>query len=89
MTLSESFLLYQSMISPDTIQAYKETECRGFTTSTLVLKISEINAELISLYKSIGCENCTFVKACEPFGELMSASRNLDLQKHIEEELKC
>ena len=88
MTLSESILLIHSTISPETIQAYKETEFRVFTTNTLVLKISEANSELINLYKSTGSENCTFVTACNPFGELVSESRNLDLQRQLEEELK-
>ena len=88
MTLSESILLIHSTIPPETIQAYKETEFRVFTTNMLALKISETNAELINLYKSTGSENCTFVTACNPFGEQVSESRNLDLQKQLEEELK-
>jgi len=34
MTLSESILLIQSTIPPETIQAYEETEFRVFTAST-------------------------------------------------------
>jgi len=81
-------LFIDSTIPPETIQAYKETEFRVFTTSTLVLRISEINDQLINLYKSTGSKNCTFVTACNPFGQLMSNSQNLELQKQFEEELK-
>ena len=78
----------ESLISPETIQAYRETEFRVFVDDVVVLKISEKNEELVALFKCHRSEACAFVTAFNPLGELLSHEQNLDLQKRLEEEIQ-
>lgn len=79
---------YESLISPETIQAYRETEFRVFVEDLVVLKISEKNEELVDLLKSHRSEACAFVTAFNPLGELLSHEQNSDLQQRLEEEIQ-
>jgi len=78
----------ESLISVETIQAYRETEFRVFVEGVMVLKISEKNEELVALLKCHRSEACAFVTAYNPFGELLSHEQNTDLQKRLEEEIQ-
>lgn len=78
----------ESLISVETIQAYRETEFRVFVECVVVLKISEKNEELVALLKFHRSEVCAFVTAYNPFGELLSHEQNSDLQKRLEEEIQ-
>ena len=42
----------ESLISPETIQAYRETEFRVFVDDVVVLKSAEKSEELVDLFKS-------------------------------------
>lgn len=77
-----------SLIPPETIQAYRETEFRVFSEISLVLRVSEKSDDLPALYKTHRSETCAFITACNPLGELLSAEQNSDLQKQLEEEIK-
>ena len=78
----------ESLISPETIQAYRETEFRVFVDDVVVLKISEKNEELVGLFKAYRIETCAFVTAFNPLGELLSHEQNSNLQKRLEEEIQ-
>lgn len=78
----------ESLISVETIQAYRETEFRVFVECVVVLKISEKNEELVALLKFHRSEVCAFVTAYNPFGEILSHEQNSDLQKRLEEEIQ-
>lgn len=78
----------ESLISAETIQAYRETEFRVFVEDVMVLKISEKNEELVALLKCHRSEACAFITACNPLGELLSHEQNSDLQKRLEEEIQ-
>ena len=78
----------ESLISPETIRAYRETEFRVFVEDVVVLKISEKNEELVALFKYHRSEACAFVTAFNPLGELLSHEQNSDLQKRLEEEIQ-
>ncbi len=78
---------FESLISPETIQAYLETEFRVFVSDVVVLKIAEKNEELVGLFKDHRSEACAFITAYNPLGELLSAEQNSDLQKQLEEEI--
>jgi len=84
----EHVLQIESLISPETVQAYRETEFRVFAANPLVLKISETSSELIELYEVTRNDACAFVTACNPQGELVSELENLDLQNQLEEDIK-
>ena len=79
---------FESLIAPETIQAYRETEFRVFVSDVIVLKIAEKTDDLLALYKKHRSETCAFITACNPLGELLSAEQNSDLQKQLEEEIK-
>ena len=79
---------FESLISPETIQAYLETEFRVFVSDVVVLKIAEKNEDLVGLFKGHRSEACAFITAHNPLGELLSAEQNSDLQKQLEEEIK-
>ena len=79
---------YESLISVETIQAYRETEFRVFVECVVVLEISEKNEELVALLKFHRSEVCAFVTAYNPFGEILSHEQNSDLQKRLEEEIQ-
>lgn len=81
-------MINSSVISPETIQAYRETEFRVFSEASLVLKIFEKCEALMSLYKTHQSETCAFITACNPLGELLSNEQNSDLQKQLEEEIQ-
>lgn len=81
-------MINSSLISPETIQAYRETEFRVFSEASLVLKISEKCEDLMGLYKTHRSETCAFITACNPLGELISNEQNSDLQKRLEEEIQ-
>lgn len=81
-------MINSSVISPETIQAYHETEFRVFSEASLVLKIFEKCEDLMSLYKTHQSETCAFITACNPLGELLSNEQNSDLQKQLEEEIQ-
>lgn len=78
----------ESLISPETIQAYRETEFRVFGDDVMVLKISEKKEELVGLFKVYQSEACAFVTAFNPLGKLLSHEQNSDLQKRLEEEIQ-
>ena len=78
----------ESLISPETIQAYRESYFRVFVDDVVVLKISEKNEKLVDLFKAHLTESCAFVTACNPLGELFSHEQNSVLQKQLEDEIK-
>ena len=81
-------LINSSVISPETIQAYRETEFRVFSEASFVLKIFEKCEDLMSFYKKHRSETCAFITACNPLGELLGNEQNSDLQKQLEEEIQ-
>ena len=86
--IGEPYLQIESLISLETVQAYRETEFRVFTENLLVLKISIKSEDLLALYKDKRSETCAFVTACNPIGELLNDEQNSNLQKQLEEEIK-
>jgi hypothetical protein len=81
-------LKFESLISPETIQAYLETEFRVFVSDVVVLKIAKKNEDLVGLFKGHRSEACAFITAYNPLGEFLSAEQNSDMQKQLEEEIK-
>jgi hypothetical protein len=71
----------ENLISPETIQAYRETEFRVFVEDVMVLKISEKSEELVDLLKSHRSEACAFVTAFNPLGELLSCPSSNGLRQ--------
>lgn len=81
-------MINSSVISSETIQAYRETEFRVFSEASFVLKIFEKCEDLMGLYKKHRSETSAFITACNPLGGLLSNEKNSDLQKQLEEEIQ-
>ena len=77
----------ESVISPETVQAYRETDFRVEIDPSLVLRIDVRNPALAELYKAFGAETCVFITACNPNGVLLSDGENLNLQEQLLREL--
>ncbi len=69
-----------SLISTDTIQAYRETDYCVSGDLPLVLRINEYNKSLASLYKVNRANCCCYITACNPLGQIISDASNADRQ---------
>ncbi|MGV1045386.1 DUF3293 domain-containing protein [Limnohabitans sp.] len=78
----------ESLISPETIQAYRKTEFRVDSDTPLTLRIAEPNDGLFGLFKANRSDTCAFVTACNPLGQLLGESENAQLQDHLAHELR-
>lgn len=72
-----------SAVSAETIQAYRETEFRVFADKPFVLHVSKMSSDLLDLYRNIGFSSCAFVTACNPYGEMQTDARNMELQQQL------
>jgi hypothetical protein len=81
-------LFSESLISPETIQAYRETEFRVDSDTPLTLRIAEPNDGLFGLFKANRSDTCAFVTACNPLGQLLGESENAHLQDQLAHELR-
>jgi Protein of unknown function (DUF3293) len=77
-----------SLISPETIQAYRETEYRVLAEPAFVLRISEASAELLNLYSCFGVSCAAFVTACNPYSAAFLDDDNRERQAKLERELR-
>lgn len=77
----------ESVVPPETVQAYRETDFRVEIDPLLVLRVEELNPGLAELCKSFGAETCVFITACNPNGVLLSDGENLKLQEQLLREL--
>ncbi|MEO6421438.1 MAG: DUF3293 domain-containing protein [Candidatus Nitrotoga sp.] len=88
MNLQEVLLISDSVISPETIQAYRETDYRVDRERSLVLRINEFNESLATLYKINRVNCCAFITACNPFGQAIDETANAHLQEKLASEIK-
>jgi Protein of unknown function (DUF3293) len=77
-----------SSISPQIIQAYRETEYRVLADPAFVLRIAEASAELLELYRRFGVSCGAFVTACNPYSAALSDDDNRERQAKLERELR-
>lgn len=77
-----------SLISLETIKAYKETNFNVFTSIPFTLKVDSFSNELLALYTLNSSTNCVFITACNPFSEVVSDEKNAHLQSNFEKYLK-
>ena len=77
----------ESLISTETVQAYRETEFRFFSDTSSILRIAEQNEGVLDLYKAIHSNTCAFVTACNPLGRLFNDAENTRLQSQLADEL--
>lgn len=84
----DSAMTINSIISQETLKAYKETEFRVFSNPPITLKVSEKNTDLLHRYKQHNFHSCAFITACNPFGKTLSDENNLQLQENLASLLK-
>jgi|MesohylFT_1024984.scaffolds.fasta_scaffold08657_2 hypothetical protein len=77
-----------SLISLETIKAYRETNFNVFTSIPFTLKVDSFSSELLALYAFNSSNNCVFITACNPFSEVVSDEKNAHLQSNFEKYLK-
>lgn len=58
-----------SILEPELIQAFLETEYQVAGDSSLVLKIGISSPELVALHKAHRVESSAFITACNPFSQ--------------------
>jgi hypothetical protein len=78
-----------SLISPQIIQAYRETEYRVLGDQGFVLRIAEASAELLDLSSRFGVSCAAFVTACNPYSAALSDDDNRERQAKLERELRA
>ncbi len=69
-----------SLIPPDTIQAYRETDYRVLGDLPLVLRINEFNKPLSALYQTNQANCCCYITAFNPLGNIINDDANADRQ---------
>ena len=88
MALEQCSMVIESLIPPDTIQAYRETEFLVFSDTPVTLRIADQSEGLLDLYKANRSDSCAFVTACNPFGQLFDEFENTRLQDQLAYELR-
>ncbi len=77
-----------SLISTDTILAYRETDYCVSGDLPLVLRINEFNKPLASLYKVNRANCCCYITACNPLGNIISDDANDDRQSLLATDIR-
>lgn len=76
-----------SLISLETIKAYRETNFNVFTIEPFSLKVDEVSSELLNLYSLNSHSSCVFITACNPFSEVLKNEENILLQSKLQKYL--
>ena len=72
-----------SILDPDTIRAYLDTDYRVLGAACAPLRIGERNADLAALHAAHGTDCSAFVTACNPLGTLLDEAANAARQSAL------
>ena len=72
-----------SLISMETINAYKAANYRVFSDDPFILKIGQPSADLHRLSKKYGCDSSVFITACNPYSQIVSEADNTSAQDQL------
>ena len=78
----------ESIIAPETRQAYLETHYSVYGESPFALKVGVANPALAMRYKALKVQSCAFITACNPLGQSLNPNVNADLQAAFAGELR-
>jgi hypothetical protein len=78
----------ETLIPPDTLEAYRETEYHVFAEPTFTLRVDEASDELARLCAAHGARGSAFVTAHNPFSEEPEGASNEERQAALERELQ-
>ena len=76
-----------SVIHPELIQAYTETEFRVLEGMPLSIWVGKLNSELLAVHKQYRVECSAFLTACNPFSQELSDEANSERQIALAKEL--
>ena len=77
----------ESLIDPDTIQAYLETEYHVFGDSPFTIRIGEPNSALAAACKRNGAETSAYITACNPNSQTLDDAANAERTNSLRSEL--
>lgn len=76
-----------SVVPDATLQAYRETEYRVYSSRLVVLRLDIASPELAQLHAEYGVLCSSFITACNPFCQWLSDVENLWRQASLKNEL--
>jgi hypothetical protein len=82
------FLLSETAISPQLIQAYREADYRVNAEPAFVLKVGACSQPLALLFQRHQCDCAAYLTACNPLSEDVGAAENAVRQAELSRELK-
>ena len=77
----------ESLIDPDTIQAYLETEYHVFGDSPFTIRIGEPNPALVAACKRYCVKSSAYITACNPNSETLDDAANAERNNSLRREL--
>lgn len=77
-----------SVIDPDTLQAYQQTEYRVLIEAPFALRIGEHSVALATLHVTHRSRSSAFMTACNPLGRRLSVSENDQRQSALAVDLE-
>ncbi len=78
-----------SVLPPELIKAYCETEYKSVPGFPLVLRVCEENADLHEFYRQQRCNCAAFITACNPFSQQLSDAENGERQQQLARRLSA
>ena len=83
-----AFFLSDSVLPPDLIRAYQETEYRAYAEPPFTLRIGQLSPELAQEYETRKASCCAFLTACNPFSQKLKPEQNAERQEALAKALK-
>ncbi len=77
----------ESIIPPETLLAYLETDFIVFDQQILILKIDNYSEALRNLYKAHKIKTCIVISAYNPYGQVLKESVNIKRNTDLTTEL--
>ncbi len=81
-------MLSSSVIDPNTIQAYLETDYCVHGDAPMTLKVSVASPALADLHKASRVTTSAFITACNPLSQALAEATNIQRQAALARELK-
>ncbi|MEZ5664693.1 MAG: DUF3293 domain-containing protein [Burkholderiaceae bacterium] len=78
-----------SVIDPETIQAYRETDYRVYGPAPFTLRVDQPSQALATAHRTHGVTCSAFVTACNPLGQRAEAEDNATRQTALAAQLRA
>ena len=70
-------------LSPELIQAYRETHYRVEGMEPFTLMVGQVSAEVLKAFAKRGLKSCAFVTACNPYSIALKPEENTILERKL------